>query len=205
MKYLKNFKFIGDVSMEDADILAFYARNSDAILEFGMGGSTQILAQAKPEGAFLYSVDNFQKYRDRAMAFVNELGCADNVKAGLYSDLDLGTQQFDMVFNDGMGQDRPVFAQQAWNNLKTGGVLLTHDTRHAVDFAPVLEFIKNNHNSISCVDINAIASNGCSSNITVIHKKEHEPYVNWNYTEGKPMWAYGADLEDLPADRWNLI
>lgn len=205
MRYLKNFKFIGDVSKEDADVLAFYASISNSILEFGMGGSTQILAQAKNKESFLYSVDNFPKYRDRAMAFVDELNCNYNIKAGLYNELDLESYQFDMIFNDGMGQDRPVFAQHAWNHLRSGGVLLTHDTRHAIDFAPVWDFVKNNHNSISRVDINAVASNGKSSNITVIHKKEYEPYVNWNYTENKPQWAYGADIEDLPIDRWNLI
>jgi hypothetical protein len=35
---LQNIKFIGDLSLEDADILAGYEQHADSILEFGSGG-----------------------------------------------------------------------------------------------------------------------------------------------------------------------
>jgi hypothetical protein len=40
-----------------------------------------------------------------------------------------------------------------------------------------------------------------SSNISVIKKKVREPYVNWNHTEGKPLWSYGG-FGPVPDDFW---
>ena len=40
--------FVGDLSIQDAKVLLDYASKAQRILEFGVGGSTQIFAQCNP-------------------------------------------------------------------------------------------------------------------------------------------------------------
>lgn len=55
-------KYVGDLSREDASLLERYARGARSVLEFGAGGSTQIIAQALPEGASFLSLDTDARY-----------------------------------------------------------------------------------------------------------------------------------------------
>ena len=57
---MSNIKFIGDLSIQDALILAEFAKKSDYILEFGSGGSTQIFAQCLPK--IVISVETSPKW-----------------------------------------------------------------------------------------------------------------------------------------------
>ena len=102
------------------------------------------------------------------------------------------SQRFDLIFVDGFWPHREEFATRVWPNLDVGGVMIFHDTRRDFDFANAADVAKKFYNEVSRMDINARATNGKSSNMTVLHKKNHEPYVNWNETEGKPQWSYGT-------------
>lgn len=79
--------------------------------------------------------------------------------------------------------------------------MLFHDTRRFQDFQNAAWIAQLYHTEISRIDVNAPASDSQASNISVIHKKISEPYVNWNETEGKPLWSYGSG-EPPSTDLW---
>lgn len=45
LKYLPGLRWVGSLSIQDADLLAYHGYNSDSVLEFGVGGSTLIFGQ----------------------------------------------------------------------------------------------------------------------------------------------------------------
>ena len=205
LKYLGKIKFIGDLSLEDADILSKYAKQSTNILEFGVGGSTQILAQCFPDK--LVSVDNNQFWIDvtdkRIRSLENKVSPEfhfwnpdDNSTDPYLIFSEYKSNSFDMIFVDGFWHYRKTFARASWNLLKPGGVVIFHDTRRDFDFEIAIDFAKEKFTEIKLIETNAEASNGKSSNMTVLHKKVAEPYVNWHETEGKPEWAYGDPSYD---------
>lgn len=186
LKNLIGIKWIGDLSLEDADVLARYAKSSKNILEFGCGGSTQILSQCSQN---IISVDTDPKWIEVTEHRLTQISRRNSVKFLSYTtEFD---QQFDLILVDGVDNLRRQFAIETWQYLKEGGVMLFHDTRRFQDFQNAAWIAQLHHNEISQIDINARASNDKSSNITVIHKKIYEPYVNWNHIEGKPQWSYG--------------
>lgn len=195
LKHLGKIKFIGDLSMEDADILAKHGKQSINILEFGVGGSTQILAQCMPER--LICVDTVETGGDKWIDVTRRR--VDSLKHktvpefhDLFDFLNNVPQiPYDMIFVDGVWWQRLPFAQATWPLLKVGGVMLFHDTRRNYDFENAVSIVKEFYEEVKLVETNAEASNGKTSNITVVHKKIKETYVNWNLTEGKPEWAYG--------------
>lgn len=198
---LKNLAWIGDLSLEDADVLAGYARRSSQALEFGAGGSTQILAQCCKES--VVSVETSSHWVALTKKRLDKLPTQVPVTFVDYqTEFD---RMFDLIFVDGVYHLRQGFAFDTWKNLRVGGVMLFHDTRRWWDVEYALDTAKKFSNQVKQIDINACASNGVSSNITVLHKKIEEPYVNWNELENKPIWAYGAvpDTEDYPLWSYN--
>lgn len=192
LKNLQNIKFIGDLSLEDADLLAGYAQTANSILEFGSGGSTQIFAQFEASTVISVETDiNWIQLTQTRLKQINK-----EVKFVSYT-TDFN-QLFDLIFVDGVDYLRRDFAIETWKYLKDSGVMIFHDTRRFQDFQNAAWVAQLYFNEIKRIDVNAAASNGCSSNITVLHKKAHEPYVNWNLTESKPQWAYGTLNEDSP-------
>jgi predicted O-methyltransferase YrrM len=192
LKHLGKIGFIGDLSAQDADILAMYAKKSKYILEFGVGGSTQIMAQCKPKR--MISIDTDAGWIERTKANLARLKDKTEVEFGEYLQTPTLTSgvTFDLVLIDGVDHLRKDFAVFAWALLNDTGVMAFHDTRRQPDFHNVLNVAANFGNEIRSIDVNAVASNGKSSNMTVIHKKKLEPYVNWNEVEGKPDWAFGG-------------
>lgn len=192
LKNLQNIKFIGDLSLEDADLLAGYAQTANSILEFGSGGSTQIFAQFEASTVISVETDiNWIQLTQTRLKQINK-----EVKFVSYT-TDFN-QLFDLIFVDGVDYLRRDFAIETWKYLKDSGVMIFHDTRRFQDFQNAAWVAQLYFNEIKRIDVNAAASNGCNSNITVLHKKAHEPYVNWNLTESKPQWAYGTLNEDSP-------
>lgn len=207
LKYLGKIKFIGDLSLEDADILAKYAKQSFRVLEFGVGGSTQILSQCLPTQ--LVSVDNSEFWinitKERVQSLIEETHNPVINKPEFYfwdSNKDLNTELhsilsrynsafFDTIFVDGFWHYRKPFGLASWDLLKPNGVMIFHDTKRNFDFEIAVDLAKEKFTEIKLIETNAEASNGKSSNMTVLHKKISEPYVNWHNTEGKPEWAYG--------------
>jgi spermidine synthase len=188
---LQNIKFIGDLSLEDADILAGYARNARSILEFGAGGSTQIFAQFTAD--HIISVETDQSWITLTETRLKKL----DKTVDFIPYTTQFNQTFDMIFVDGVDHLRRDFAIETWKYLKSNGIMVFHDTRRFQDFQNAAWIAQLYFNEIKRIDVNAPASNGATSNMTILHKKQHEPYVNWNDEENKPEWAYGRpDGED---------
>ena len=172
-------RYVGDISRQDAQVLAEHAAVSHRILEFEHGGSTQVLAQLAPPGASLTAVETDPTWVVLTQQHLRALPIRADMQFILYSDwrsLDVGL--IDMAFVDGVDHLRLEFADRAWGFLRVGGVLLIHDTRRATDVNYTLELVKRYHLEVEHVELNVRASN-----ITVIHKKIAEPYVNWNAVE----------------------
>lgn len=187
LEHIIGLKWIGDLSLEDADVLANYSKRSDNILEFGCGGSTQIISQCCSKS--IISVETDTKWIAATQERINKIGATPVQFLNYTTQFD---KQFDLIFVDGVDSLRREFAIETWKYLNVGGVMLFHDTRRFQDFQNAAWVAQLYFNEIATIDVNAKASNDQSSNITVIHKKNYEPYVNWNYTEDKPIWAYGT-------------
>lgn len=196
MENLIGIQFIGDLSLEDANLLVKYGKASKSILEFGVGGSTQILAQCFPDELLCVETD-----RNWMQATINKLALIEHKTEPSFQDYDAPiTGVYDFIFVDGVDHLRLPFAKNTWDRLKVGGVMVFHDTRREQDFANVMQLARGYFNEIECIEVNQKASNGKSSNMTVIKKKQYEPYVNWNQAEGKPQWAYGT--KDNVTELW---
>ncbi len=196
LSYLKNKKFIGDLSLQDADVLVKHAEKSKSVLEFGAGGSTQLLAQC---GCIdITSVETDAKWIEATKQRLTQIATESTINFIPYTEQ--FNQEFDLIFVDGVDNLRRQFAIGTWKYLKIGGIMLFHDTRRFQDFQNVAWVSQLYHNEISCIMVNESASDGATSNITAIHKKLHEPYVNWNYSEDKPLWSYAAlpNTESFP-------
>lgn len=188
LENLIGLKWIGDLSLEDADVLVQYGKLSKNILEFGCGGSTQILAQCGAQN--IISVDTNPDWIAVTAQRLTQLTIHTPVEFLNYTtEFD---QPFDLIFVDGVWEHRENFATSVWRNLKIGGVMIFHDTRRDFDFANAADVAKKFYNEISHMDINAHAANGRSSNMTILHKKAIAPYENWNDLESKPQWSYGT-------------
>lgn len=191
---LKNKYFIGDLSLQDADILVQFANSSENILEFGAGGSTQLLSQSAAKRIICIETDLGWVYKTRKKLEI--LNTAEKVTFLDYTEQ--FNQQFDMIFVDGVDHLRRQFAVNTWQYLKVGGVMIFHDTRRWQDFQNAAWIAQIYFLEISKIDVNIPASDNKYSNMTVLYKKASEPYVNWNYSENKPLWSYG--IEDPPND-----
>ena len=192
-------KYIGDLSAQDAELLERYARSATSILEFGVGGSTQIIAQAMPKDASFISLDTDSRWIKSTREHLRHLRVEDRCRMLSYSDWPSEADRFDLIFNDGVGRLRQDFALRSFPRLVPGGVLLFHDTRRLQAVRYVLALVETFFEEISSVKLNEDFS-GVTSNITAVRKKSKEPYVNWKTTDGKPSWAYGKGT--VPADFW---
>lgn len=181
------FPFIGDLSLADAAVLEFFGSQAPKILEFGSGGSTQIFAQCQP--SVLISVETSQEWIDKTKRNIERFQpCTDPVFVTYGSH---PRQEYDLIFVDGVWDLRRDFAQTTWPLLRVGGQMIFHDTRRWFDAENVMLTAKMFYD-----EVDTICMNFDNSNCSIITKREKIKYVNWNETEGKPKWAYGA--EDMP-------
>jgi spermidine synthase len=195
---LGKFKFIGDLSLQDADVLVSYGKRSAKILEFGVGGSTQLFAQCKPQE--LFSVETDPTWVDLTKTRLDKIEDKTMPSFLTYNEFPSVTQthKFDLIFVDGVDNLRRDFAIKTWAALKDDGVMIFHDTRRHQDFQNAAWVAQLYFNELEWIDVNARASDFKSSNMTVLCKKPHEPYVNWNHAEDKPLWAYSIPGTDNP-------
>ena len=188
-----NIKFIGDLSTSDARVLYEVVR-AKRVLEFGCGGSTQILAQFATR---VVSVETEPEWIERTKRNLALLPATSAVEFVIYDDLILG-EQFDVVFVDGVPNKRLKFAEAAWPCLAKGGVMIFHDTRRFEYFKEAAWIAQLHFSEIMLIEVNKE-----ESNLTLIHKRERPlHYVNWNEVEGKPAWAYGKAERPEGADLW---
>jgi hypothetical protein len=172
-------RYVGDISRQDAQVLADHAGAAHRILEFGVGASTQVLAQVAPPGAIVTAVETDPDWVARTEYHLGLFGVRARVDFVSYREwLAREVGVIDLAFVDGLPELRPDFAGRAWRALRVGGVLLVHDTRRAGDVAWLLDLLKSQH-----LEVDSVAMNVRASNITVVRKKVAEPYVNWNMAE----------------------
>ena len=190
-------KFVGDISKQDAELLVRYAMSSSRILEFGVGGSTQVIAQSIPPSTTFISIDTSGEWIERTRENLRRLGVEGRCKMLLYKDWPATSGPFDFIFDDGEGSYRREFAMKTFPLLSVGGVMLFHDTRRLDYFQNVLAVMEAFFEEIEHVHLNE-RSSGVSSNITVIRKKKKESYVNWNI--GKDAWQQGHG--PVPENFW---
>jgi predicted O-methyltransferase YrrM len=193
--------YVGDLSANDADLLARMSSSASNILEFGVGGSTQIFAQSAPEHARITSVETNLGWIERTGSLLRAMGQRHRVAFLEYSEwLDTRAAPgdeapYDIIFDDGVDALRADFAERAWPALAIGGKLLFHDTRRPRDVMNVLNFCARHF-----VDVDSIELNAASSNISILTKKRPQPYVNWNTAEGRDDLLIGwAPLDETLA------
>jgi hypothetical protein len=150
------------------------------------------MAQCKPKR--MISIDTDAGWIERTKTNLGRLADKTEVEFGEYITTPtlVAGLTFDLILIDGVDHLRKDFAVFAWQFLNVGGVMMFHDTRRQPDFHNVLNVASNFGNEISMIEVNARASNGKSSNMSILHKKTFEPYEDWNVIEGKPSWAYGG-------------
>lgn len=175
-------EFIGDLSKQDANVLQHFGSRAPRILEFGAGGSTQIFAQCQP--SVLISVETSQEWVDKTKKNIERYQpCTDPVFVQYGSH---PRQEYDLIFVDGVWDFRLDFAKSTWPLLATDGVMIFHDTRRWFDAHNVFDVAKVFWDEIDQINLNYV-----DSNCAVVKKCKKVEYVNWNYSEGKPLWAYG--------------
>ena len=182
-------EFVGDLSVQDAKTLHSLGSKSTHILEFGVGGSTQIFAQCRP--IKLVSVETDPAWVKRTSENLSKINSECVMPQFTPYDLFRYEGVFDLVFVDGVPDKRLDFAMRAWPILDTGGKMIFHDTRRFEYFREAAWVIQSFFNEVARVDVNVDGSN-----LTVIEKRAGLFYENWNETEGKPAWAYGKS--DIP-------
>lgn len=188
-------KFIGDLSIADAKVLVELGQRYKTILEFGVGGSTQIFAQCKPQK--LVSVETDPRWVQITQQRLKQLV---DVTEPIFFEYGKHPQDtFDLIFVDGVDHLRKQFAIDTWQQLVIGGVMVFHDTRRFQDFVNAAWVAQLFFKEISRIEVNVN-----NSNMTVIHKQQYQPYENWNYAEGKPLWAYGGVPNTEDKELWTL-
>jgi predicted O-methyltransferase YrrM len=180
-------RYIGDLSKQDVKVLVEFSTRSKNILEFGVGGSTQVMAQSTKGN--ITSVDTSIEWINLTKDNLNILGITKDVSFVIYDDWKRRNYntKYDMIFNDGISNLRQEFMELTWDLLKVGGHMIFHDTRVNVHKDTIIDlYIKK------WSEIEHILVNTDDSNMTVIKKKRHTPYVNWNKKEGREAWMRGT-------------
>lgn len=172
-------EYVGDLSRQDAEVLAELAGKSSSIIEFGVGASTQILTHYSPPDSPFLSIDTDQEWVDRTIIHLRRLGLEHRVRFELLSDF-WQAWWADLAFIDGVHHLRNAFSRAVWDDLKVGGVLAVHDTRREEDRDWLVPFIADKWTEIERIEVNYK-----QSNITLIFKRLPLLYENWNSVEGR--------------------
>ncbi len=185
-------RYVGDLSRADALALADLARGAMRILEYGVGASTQIFAQAAAATTEIVSLDRDAYWIERTRVLLDELAPSRPVRLERFERLAVldrfPDHGFDLIFDDGEDDLRLEFGLAAWRLLRPGGKLVLHDTRRRRDIANALALAQRFFREIERIDVNA-----ADSNLTVLYKVAEKPYANWNRTEGRASWEVGDD------------
>ncbi len=176
--------FIGDLSRADASTLAALVPGRKRIVEFGVGGSTQIIAQSMDADATLLALDTDPAWLERTAVNLRALGTGDRVTLAPY-----GTAiaaPIDLAFVDGSEHLRLPFAEFIWPMLSVGGLLVLHDARHRVYVGPLLALVADEFR-----DVRSVTLNDGDTNFAIVERGPRREYVDWNAAEGREAWEAG--------------
>lgn len=207
MRYenLEGKKWVGDLSLPDADVLVSLGSKAKRILEFGVGGSTHLLSQCKPD--ILICLDTSGEWLEITKVKLAKIENKTQPTLVHYELLDevlaFNKEPFQLIFVDGVDDLRIDFANRTWDHLAVGGVMVFHDTRRPQDMVNALNTTMKFYTEVETVFLNANDSLGNASNMTVLLKKANEPYVNWNFNEGRPEEAYHAHMTPIDHPLWD--
>jgi predicted O-methyltransferase YrrM len=180
--------YIGDISKNDFLVIKELATNHKSILEFGVGASTQVIANFT-SGKFT-AIDTSHEWIELTKKNLEYLNISNTFESILYNNFvppfDI---KYDFVFNDGIDELRSPFGIYIFPYIEVGGILAYHDTRRPQDVMNVTNLINTYYNEIDLIEVN---KNG--SNITLIKKKKYEPYEDWNIVEEKISLTKGGSV-----------
>jgi predicted O-methyltransferase YrrM len=203
--------YLGDLSKQDYEVLKDLALNSKNILEFGIGASTQILRNFSDGN--LTSLETSPFWIDITKQNLNFLSIKKEVNFLSYEEFNPTSEQYDLIFNDGIDSLRNEFGIKSWQNLKIGGTIAYHDTRRRQDIQNVIDLVDNFKD-----EVESIIFNKDNSNITLVKKKIKDdiifsdtidinkillesPHYDWNDSEMKIRLKYGISINpgyDIP-------
>lgn len=176
--------YIGDISKQDAEVLANFAVTSNKILEFGCGASTQVLGYYT-EGS-LISIDTERVWLEKTAAHLARLKIDVGRVRLLPYDWFMSQEtdsKWDLVFDDGADHMRRQFALEIWPYIEPNGWLLMHDQRRRPDWDTTAHIISHYWTEIGTVHYNYL-----DSNITCIQKREKPAiWTNWQIDENIDM------------------
>ena len=180
--------YIGDISKNDAKVLAQLAANCRDILEFGVGASTQVLSHYRHLGGRMISVETDPQWVEKTRRNLDRVK-VPHPQFVFYTDLDNHLNhgaKFDLIFDDGVDGLRGEFSKRTWPFLNVGGIFAFHDTRRTGDVLNVCALLAAVSAEVSVVEFNLD-----HSNITTIVKKQAEHYEDWNVLEQREPWKQG--------------
>lgn len=175
--------YVGDISKQDAEVLANFAVTANKILEFGCGASTQVLSYYT-DGTVI-SLDTEREWMEKTSAHLMRLKipigrCYILPYEGWINKPD---GMYDLVFDDGADSLRRHFALAVWPHIEPNGWLLMHDQRRRPDWDTTAHIISHYWQEVGTVHYNYL-----DSNITCIQKRiKPAIWENWQETENINM------------------
>jgi predicted O-methyltransferase YrrM len=183
--------YVGDLSRADARLLRALAEQSEFILEFGCGASTQIFAAYGRRS--VDAVETDPAWIEKTRRNLAALDIRRPVAFTSYLEF-RPTRFYDLVFVDGIDELRQAFALAIWPSLSVDGLMAFHDTRRTephgesttTDVQNVCAVIERYSTEIASVEFNRD-----DSNITVVAKRAPLPYEDWNLAERRTLQQIG--------------
>lgn len=197
LKHIDNIKWVGALSLEDADVLAQKSKAALNILEFGPGGSTMIFLQSMNIDGSVTCVETENVWITELNArldLIEKKADYDFISYDAFLSLRMPEESFDLIFVDGHKSLREDFARRSWHLLKNGGEMAFHDTKREEYVRNILPLIRERFLEINNIQFNVIASNGQNSNITSIRKiSKIKPANNFQSVEQeRETWTFGG-------------
>lgn len=169
---------VGDLSKADAAALVKYASRASSILEFGSGGSSQLIAAVRPPDSKFWSVETEPYWVQTTKDNIAKFGGV-GPEFLTWEEWEGFTGEFDMVFVDGLDMHRRAFGMRAWPMLKVGGVMILHDCLRLPDYDNAMAIARHFFEEVESIQVNE-----SDSNMVVIRKKEKRGYKNWQLPGG---------------------
>jgi predicted O-methyltransferase YrrM len=201
LTHIQNIKWVGALSLEDADVLANMSKDKTKILEFGPGGSTMIFSQCINREGSVVSVETRPAWIPEIQSRLDLIEEKSSVDLVLYDDFfqsNIEQETYDLIFVDGERTLREAFASKTWKLLKSDGQMVFHDTKRTPYINHCLFTITKRYLEVDAVYFNVKASNGVNSNMSVIKKiRKVEPVNDLQSLEQKrEKWTFGDFAKD---------